>query len=183
MAPISSPPPPPPFFSLFLLRLSSSSHPLLILHLLYPECYHLLVSLHQGIISYFQYFNRFFFSWSDRGKNLEEGYFFSPLFFSGLLLQAKNPFQSWEAKLYRLKQTGREMEWRKWGKKRGKEKVKWQRKKRERREWGLVAAAMCLNDAFQEEQSSLSNRRLWNKLAYLLGSATRCCSAVFHIPR
>lgn len=51
-----------------------------------------------------------------------------------------------------------------------------------RREWGSVAAAVRLNDVFQEEQSSLSNRRLRNELAYLLDSARRCATA-FHIPR
>lgn len=172
----------PPFFLSFLFLLSSSSHTLPILHPLYPECYHLLVSLHQAIISYFQYFNRFFFSWrSDRGKNLEEGYFFLPCSLQVCFCRPKSPFH---ARLYRLKQTGREMEWRKWGKKEGGGRRRWSGKeKRERREWGLVATAMCLNDAFQEEQSSLSNRRLWNKLAYLLGSVGRCCSTVFHIPR
>lgn len=50
------------------------------------------------------------------------------------------------------------------------------------REWGSVAAALRLNDVFQEEQSSLSNRRLRNELAYLLGSARGCRAMAFHIP-
>lgn len=48
--------------------------------------------------------------------------------------------------------------------------------------WGWVAVAVRLNDVFQEEQSSLSNRQLRNELAYLLDSARRCATA-FHIPR
>lgn len=48
-------------------------------------------------------------------------------------------------------------------------------------ECGSVAAR--LNDVFQEEQSSLSNRLLRNELAYLLGSKRRCHATPFHIPR
>lgn len=36
-----------------------------------------------------------------------------------------------------------------------------------------AAAASRLNDVFQEEQSSLSNRRLRNELAYLFGGGER----------
>lgn len=46
-----------------------------------------------------------------------------------------------------------------------------------------MAAAVRLNDVFQEEQSSLSNRQLRNELAYLLGSERRCRATAFHIPR
>lgn len=94
-----------PFSSLlFLFRLSSSSHPLLILHPLYPECYHLLVSLHQGIISYFQYFNRFFFSsWrSDGRKNLEEGYFFSSPVLFRFVVAGQEPFSIWRGKALQI---------------------------------------------------------------------------------
>lgn len=45
-----------------------------------------------------------------------------------------------------------------------------------------MAVAVRLNDVFQEEQSSLSNRLLRNELAYLLDSVERC-AIVFHIPR
>ncbi len=74
------------------------------------------------------------------------------------------------------------MEWRrrdKGGK--GREKVEGGRERGE--EWVSVAAAVRLNDVFQEKQSSLSNRRLRNELAYLLGSAWRCRTMAFHIPR
>lgn len=81
-----------------------------------------------------------------------------------MLSWAKSPFQSEEAKLYRLQQTGREMEWKKSG-------IKEERGRREVEGKGSVAAAAAsrLNDVFQEEQSSLSNRRLRNELAYLFG--------------
>lgn len=69
----------------------------------------------------------------DRGR----GYVFSssplaPLFFSGFffLAWAKSPFQSYEAKLHRLQQGEREMEWRKRDKGgRGREKVAEEREK------------------------------------------------------
>lgn len=75
------------------------------------------------------------------------------------------------------------MEWRRQDKGgRGKEKVEGEREREGGREWGSVAVAVRLNDVFQEEQSSLSNRQLRNELAYLLDSAQRCAT-VFHIPR
>ena len=78
------------------------------------------------------------------------------------------------------------MEWRKRDKgRRGEGMVEGERARKGEtgREWGSVAAAVRLNDVFQEEQSSLSNRRVRNELAYLLGSAQRCRATVFHIPR
>lgn len=73
------------------------------------------------------------------------------------------------------------------GIKAGGEERRWLRRERKRegkgRERGLVAAAVRLNDVFQEEQSSLSNRQLRNELAYLLGSERRCRATAFHIPR
>lgn len=101
--------------------------------------------------------------------------FFSPFLFSfpcSLQASQERPFQSHEAKAPQIATRSEgNREWRTRDK-RG----------REGREHGSVAVVR-LNDVFQEEQSSLSNRRLRNELAYLLGLERRCHATAFHIPR
>lgn len=84
-------------------------------------------------------------------KEHDRGKFFSssplaPLFFSGFffLAWAKSPFQSYEAKLHRLQQGEREMEWRKRDKGgRGREKVAEEREKARGKGSGVWWQRLC----------------------------------------
>ena len=129
----------------------------------------------------------------DRRRDIEEGLCF--LFFIYLFFLLPCSFQAFCRRpraLFNLKRrssTDCNKEGGRWNgesgiKERGERRRVEGEKERERgREWGSVAAAVRLNDVFQEEQSSLSNRRLRNELAYLLGSTRRCRATAFHIPR
>lgn len=158
MAPISLAP--------FLARALFFSFPF---PLWYPQCYlrqppHILL-----IILYLQYLNRFspppsssFLFWG--------GYAFPPLTFSFLfiLFVSDWAFQFWRRGL----QIAGEKESRR-------EKGGWRRERKAR------ATAPRLTDAFQEGQSSLSNRWLQEKkwIGISIRLTARCHATQFHIPR
>lgn len=123
----------------------------------------------------------------DRGRDIVEGLCFFFLFWLPCSFHA---FCRGPRALFNLKRrssTDCNKEEGRWngesGIKEGGERRKWRGRERERGRGEGEVAAVRLNDVFQEEQSSLSNRRLRNELAYLLGSPRRCRATAFHIPR
>lgn len=114
-------------------------------------------------------------------------FLFFPQFFSGFLSQVESPFNlKRQSSVDCSKERGR------WNgethiKERGQKRGSWEKEWQEEGEGAGIGnsrgtAAVRLNDIFQEEQSSLSNRRLQNELAYLLGLPQRCRATVSHIP-
>lgn len=152
MPPISSPPPPPFFLSLlFLSCLCSGSHTLPILHPLYPVLSpaRLPSPGHHSIFSILQ---QAFFLWrSDRGKNLEEGYFFLPCSFQVCCCRPRTLFNlkrqsstDWNKLVEGGGSNGESVK----NGGRGKEKVKWERREGEKegsRDWWRQPCAWMMS--------------------------------------